>query len=94
MCVGVPVKVVEVGDFVARCEGRNGVEEVNMMLIGSQPVGTWVLNFLGSAREVLTEEEAVQIGSALDGLSAIMSGEENVDIDHFFPDIGKPPVGA
>ncbi|MCW9035700.1 MAG: HypC/HybG/HupF family hydrogenase formation chaperone [Rhodospirillales bacterium] len=94
MCVGVPVKVIEAGDFVARCEGRNGVEEVNMMLIGNQPVGTWVLNFLGSAREVLTEEEAVQIGSALDGLTAIMDGEENVDIDHYFPDIGKPSVGA
>ncbi|MCW9045013.1 MAG: HypC/HybG/HupF family hydrogenase formation chaperone [Alphaproteobacteria bacterium] len=94
MCVGVPVKVIEAGDFVARCEGRNGVEEVNMMLIGNQPVGTWVLNFLGSAREVLTEEEAVQVGSALDGLTAIMDGEENVDIDRYFPDIGKPSVGA
>ena len=58
-----------------------------MMLIGSQPVGTWVLNFLGSAREVLSEDEAIKINSALDGLTAIMNGEENVDIDHYFPDI-------
>jgi len=84
------MRIVEAGDFVARGEGRNGVEEVNMMLIGSQPVGTWVLNFLGSAREVLSAEEAAHINSALDGLSAIMSGEDNIDVDRYFPDIGQP----
>ncbi len=94
MCVGVPVKVIEGGDFIARCEGRNGIENVNMMLIGDQPVGTWVLNFLGSAREILTEEDAQQINSALDGLSAVMSGEENIDVDHYFPDIGEPTFGV
>ena len=88
MCIGVPLKIVEVGDFVARGEGRNGTEDVNMMLIGPQPVGTWVMNYLGSAREVLSEAEAATINNALDGLSAIMSGEDDVDIDHYFPDIG------
>lgn len=90
MCVGVPLKIVEAGDFVARGEGRNGIEDVNMMLIGAQPVGTWVLNFLGSAREVISEQDAAQINSALDGLSAIMNGEETIDVDHYFPGIANP----
>ena len=94
MCVGVPVKIIEAGDFVQKAEGKNGVEEVNMMLIGSQPAGTWVLNYLGSAREVLTEEEAEKINSALDGLSALMNGEEEIDVDHYFPDIGQTAAGA
>jgi len=89
MCVGVPVKITEAGDFVQKGESKNGIEEVNMMLIGAQPVGTWVLNYLGSAREVLTEDEAQKINSALDGLSAIMNGEEEIDVDHYFPDIGQ-----
>ena len=72
---------------MATCRGRNGDEQINMMLIGSQPVGTWVLNFLGSAREVLSEQEAEHINKALDGLTAIMSGESDVDIDSYFPDI-------
>jgi len=87
MCIGVPVKIIESGEFVSICKGRNGEEQVNMMLLGQQPVGTWVLNFLGSAREVLTENDAQNIDKALDGLSAIMSGESNVDIDSYFPDI-------
>ncbi len=72
---------------MALCRGRNGEEHVNMMLIGAQPVGTWVLNFLGSAREILTERDAQNVNKALDGLSAIMAGEEDIDVDHYFPDI-------
>lgn len=89
MCIGVPVKVIEPGEFVSLCEGRNGQEQVNMMLIGSQPVGTWVLNFLGSAREVLSETDAENINKALDGLTAIMQGEEEIDIDNYFPGLGS-----
>ncbi len=87
MCIGTPVQVIEPGEFMSLCKGRNGEEQVNMMLTGSQPVGTWVLNFLGSAREVITEQDAININKALDGLNAIMQGEENIDIDHYFPDM-------
>ncbi len=72
---------------MAICRGRNGEEQVNMMLIGAQPEGSWVLNFLGSAREVLTEQDAININKALDGLSVIMSGEEDIDIEHYFPGV-------
>ena len=89
MCIGIPVQVVKSGEFMALCRGRNGEEQVNMMLTGSQPEGTWVLNFLGSAREVLSEEDALNIDKALDGLSAIMSGETNIDIDSYFPGLGE-----
>lgn len=87
MCVGIPVQVIDSGEFMALCRGRNGEEQVNMMLIGSQPVGVWVLNFLGSAREVISEEDALNINRALDGLAAIMQGETGIDVDHYFPDL-------
>ncbi len=74
MCIGVPVQVIDSDDLMALCKGRNGEERVNMMLVGMQPVGTWVLNFLGSAREVISDEDAMIIDKALDGLSAIMRG--------------------
>lgn len=88
MCIGVPVQIIEAGDLMALCRGRNGEEHVNMMLIGPQPEGSWVLNFLGSAREVISEQDAININKALDGLSEIMSGAENIDIDHYFPGLG------
>ncbi len=89
MCVGIPALVLEDGDFIARCRTRNGEEQINLMLTGPQPAGTWLLTFLGSAREIITEQDARQIDQALDGLSAIMSGEEEIDVDHYFPDM-KP----
>lgn len=65
-----------------------------MMLVGPQPVGTWVVNFLGSAREILTEAEADLINSAFDGLDAVLAGE--TDIDRFFPGLvpaAEKPMG-
>lgn len=87
MCIGTPVQVIENRGFTALCTGRNGEVEVNMMLIGPQEEGTWVLNFLGSAREVITEEDASQIDSALDALTAVMNGEDDIDVDAYFPNI-------
>ena len=69
MCIGIPMQVVESNDFVARCEGRGETADLNMLLVGPQEPGTWVLNFLGSAREVLTEDEARQIGAAAQTLA-------------------------
>lgn len=92
MCIGIPVRIIEPGHGVARCTGRNGEEYVNMMLVGPQPAGTWVVTFRGSAREVLTEEEAATINEALDGLEAVIRGDADVDLDTLFPDPDRPGV--
>lgn len=87
MCIGIPVQVIESDEFTARCRGRNGEEvTINLMLVGGpQPPGTWLVNFLGSAREVMSEEDARNASMALDALSAVMSGEEDIDFDRYFP---------
>ena len=89
MCIGVPVQVVDGGELTALCRGRNGDEQVTMLLVGEQPAGTWVLNFLGWAREVISEQDAHHINKALDGLGEIMNGAESIDIDHYFPGLGS-----
>jgi hydrogenase expression/formation protein HypC len=87
MCVGIPALVLEDGDFVTRCRTRNGEEQINLMLTGPQPAGTWLLTFLGSAREVLSEADAIAANKALDALAAVMSGQKEIDIDSYFPDL-------
>ena len=87
MCIGIPMQVVESHGFVARCEGRGETADLNMLLVGPQEPGTWVLNFLGSAREVLSADDARKINDALDVLEAVMSGDEEVDIDAHFADL-------
>ena len=90
MCVGTPVQLVQSGEVMSLCRGRNGDEDVNMLLIGQQPVGTWVLSFLGWAREILDEQQAIEINLALDGLQEIMDGADTIDVDHHFPGLGQP----
>jgi len=86
VCIGIPVQVIEEGEFMSLCKGRNGEVQVNMMLIGPQPIGTWVVNFLGSAREIISEEDAINLDKALDGMQELMTGNE-IDVDHYFPDM-------
>lgn len=87
MCIGIPMQVVESHGFVARCAGRGETADLNMLLVGPQEPGTWVLGFLGSAREVLSEDDARKINDALDALEAVMNGDEEVDIDAHFADL-------
>jgi len=85
MCFGIPMQVIEAGEFSALCRGHDSSEQVDLALVGPQPEGAWLLVFLGAAREVLTAEDAGLIASALEALSAVARGETNVD--HLFPDL-------
>ena len=77
MCLSIPMQVVAWegdGDFawVERGERR---ERINMMLLGAQPVGTWVLTSLGLAREVVEPEQLTLIEEALAALAASLGGD-------------------
>ena len=82
MCLSIPMQVIAIegenGDFaiVERPQG-DAVrrERVNMMLIGQQPVGTWILASLGLAKEVIDDEERALIEDALAALSASLDGD-------------------
>lgn len=89
MCVATPMQVIRAGALSALCRGRNGDEEVNMLLVGEQPAGVWVLTFLGWAREVIGEEHARDIDLALDGMQQLMDGAESIDVDRHFPGLGQ-----
>jgi hydrogenase expression/formation protein HypC len=74
--MGIPMQVEERRGLVATCRTGERVETVDLALTGPLEPGTWVLVFLGSAREVLDEQTAEQITRALDGLrSALMGGD-------------------
>lgn len=85
MCIGVPMCVTSEGTGRAWCEGRGERVELDMLLVGPQPAGTWVLAFQGAARRVMSDEEAAQTTAALDALDAALAGE--TDLARFFPDL-------
>jgi hydrogenase expression/formation protein HypC len=88
------VQVIEAADGTALCRGPNGEERISMLLIGDQPVGTWVLNHLGWAREVVAPEDAANITRALEGINALMNGADSIDVEHHFPGLDDKAVAS
>lgn len=79
MCIGIPMRVLENGAATALCEGRGGRQHVNMLMVGDCPQDSWVLVFLGMARDRLTDAEADDINQALDELEAVLRGENGFE---------------
>lgn len=85
------MKIIAHKGELALCEGLGVRRMIDMMLLGTQPVGTWVLVFLDSAREILTPLQAAQISDALQAVNLAMQGEGGVE--HLFADlVDRTPV--
>lgn len=87
MCIGIPMRVIVPFEGRAVCEGHGGACEIDMVLVGHQPQDTWVLVFLGAAREVVSAEQATLITDALKAVGLAMGGAP--DVDSLFPDLAN-----
>jgi len=93
MCIGTPLQVVAFEDdgHYAQCADGALHERLDMRLVGTLPVGTWVLAFHGAARRVLDPGEAAQIRSALQALGQVLAGNAQ-GVDALFADlVGREP---
>ena len=81
MCVGLPMQIIEPRGRYALCRYGEDVRTVDMVLVGEQPAGAWVLVFLDAAREIMTAEQAEKTADAMRALALVMQGETSVD--HF-----------
>jgi hydrogenase expression/formation protein HypC len=86
MCLGIPMMVIEAHEHSALCEGRNGRQVINTMLLGQVEAGQWLMTFLDAGREVIDAERAALVNAALDGLQAMSEGGE-VNLDIYFADL-------
>ncbi|MBN0986009.1 HypC/HybG/HupF family hydrogenase formation chaperone [Amphritea pacifica] len=86
MCIGIPMQVLRCDGFVALCEAEGEQQTVDMSLVGELPPGSWVLVFLGAAREQITEQRARETADAISALHSVMRGEA-VDMDSLFADL-------
>ncbi len=76
MCVGQPLQISAIDGIAARASNDKLDEVIDLSLTPEAQVGDWVLSFLGASREVISEEQAQKILAALDGLRALMAGDE------------------
>lgn len=74
MCVGVPMQIISVEGIAGLARDGANEELIDLSLTGALEPGTWVLTFLGAAREVISAQEAEQISKALGGLRSLMEG--------------------
>ena len=84
MCVGIPMQILSCDGLVARATDGRDETMIDLTLTGPLAPGTWVLTFLGDAREVIDAEEAELISDALDGLRRLMEGG---DLGNAFADL-------
>lgn len=60
MCLGIPMKVVSVDRFMARCEAKGVHRDVSLFMMQDEPVdvGEFVMVHVGYAIQKMTEQEA------------------------------------
>lgn len=60
MCLGIPMKVVSVEGFMARCEAKGVQRDVSLFMMQDEPVdiGEFVMVHVGYAIQKMTEQEA------------------------------------
>lgn len=60
MCLGIPMKVVEINGFNARCEARGVEREVSLFMLQNEEIspGDYVMIHVGYAIQKMTEEDA------------------------------------
>lgn len=60
MCLAIPMQIVEIDGYNARCEAKGVFREVSLFMLQEEPVeiGDYVMVHVGYAIQVMTEQEA------------------------------------
>jgi hydrogenase expression/formation protein HypC len=60
MCLGVPMRIIEIDGFTARCEARGIERKASLFLLQHEQlqVGDLVMSHVGNAIQKMTEEDA------------------------------------
>ncbi len=60
MCLGIPMQIREIDDFVARCEAKGVKRDVNLLMMQDEPlaVDDFVVVHLSYAIQKISPEEA------------------------------------
>ncbi len=76
MCLGIPMQIVAIDGYSARCSAKGVTREVSLFLLQEEPlaVGDHVIVHVGYAIQKLTEQEARSTWELLDQVLAAETG--------------------
>ena len=72
MCLAIPMKVIEVEGYLARCEAKGIAREVSLFLLQDQSIepGQYVMVHVGYAIEIISREDAESAWELFDEMLA------------------------
>ncbi len=72
MCLGIPMKVIEVNGFNARCEAKGVEREVSLFMLQDEEIqpGDYVMIHVGYAIQKMTPQEARSAWEVFDEMLA------------------------
>jgi hydrogenase expression/formation protein HypC len=78
MCLAIPMRVVEVDGFNARCEAKGVEREVSLFMMQDEPVapGDFVMVHVGYAIQTVSEQDAQSAWELFDEILAHLDGAE------------------
>lgn len=73
MCLGIPMKIQEINQFMARCEAKGIERDVSLFMIQDEAlqVGDYVVVHIGYAIQKMTEVEAISAWQIYDEMLAL-----------------------
>jgi hydrogenase expression/formation protein HypC len=79
MCLGIPMQIVDIDGYIARCEARGTTREAGLFLLQDEPlaVGDYVIVHLGHATQKISEQQARSTWELLDEILALEEGGMN-----------------
>ncbi len=74
MCLGIPMQIVEINGFNARCSAKGVEREVSLFLLQGEElaVGDYVMVHTGYAQQKVSEQDALDAWALYDELIARM----------------------
>lgn len=83
MCLGIPMKILEINQFIARCEAKGIEREVSLFMLQDEAVdiGDYVVVHVGYAIQKMSEEEAATAWQIYDEMLEL-EDQKNKDSDH------------
>lgn len=78
MCLGVPMRIIEIDGYSARCEAKGIERKANLFLLQHEnlQVGDMVMIHVGNAIQKMTEEEAHSAWEIYDEMLALDAAED------------------
>jgi hydrogenase expression/formation protein HypC len=79
MCLGIPMQIVEIDGYNARCTAKGVMRDVSLFMLQDEPVSVedFVMVHVGYALQKMTEQEAHSTWELLDEMLAGETGGQH-----------------